>query len=1464
MWILNEEKNQRGIHNMMSFILTLVVVLKLTSAAHIDTKLNALLHESAENCVSYEEISQDVPIRDPILAASLSESQVYVLGSTESYILNTETMEFKSKLSDIKLNEDDSVAFFQGDAYAYGGDSSLRRLGSTENLISGSARAPVSKGNRLTALSDGRMILTGEGKDVWIAVPRDALSTFQWIRAREPNAGPILKGHSASAFTDGVRRGESVVVFGGCDEDKCSNDVVIFTARSEETAEDRLEYSISSSSEDQDKPEPRQGHSAVILNERTLLIYGGCDLEENCFDDVWELNLQSRNPSWRRVEFSEGMTKPSTSCDVVSTTVSNGQVLSFSGNTLSEFKTEALCPSEGICGENGNFENGRCICDYGFSGPQCEIEQEVEPCPNKCSGSGECIRGSCHCNQGYTRPDCSFRCPGECTNRGRCIMTENGVGTCECEDRFFGSSCEHARCNFDCSGHGICNDRTGECNCDDGFRGDGCELELSESCGSQCQDHGSCEEFESGKFACMCDDGWSGENCDFDSRCPASDLTSNSCSGHGVCEAEKCVCESGFEGVLCEKRSCPKDCSTHGVCDSETGTCVCDEFFGHDDCGTEIRCEEKGCEHGICVGVNDCECDEGFTGEACELRKCATNDVELQCSGHGTCNEEKSICDCVRGWGDSACGTQCPNDGCGGDNGECVTNLVTDTAVCMCSDGFEGEGCEIERTCENDCNQQQGMCLRGQCTCFPGYAGPACEEKYGCPDNCGEEQGFGSCSYGKCYCAPGREGESCERVVDNSDSKDSMLCDLDCSGRGLCIGSACACKTGYGGKHCEDIVPPLSDLLPNCEEDCGKHGSCDLGRCVCDIGYRGSKCDIEIEDSCGGCNGNGVCIQNVCMCYSGFIGDSCAKKLELDCNGHGVTSLGKCDCSPQYTGEHCEIEIKCKMSCSNRGICLNDGNGEPRCHCLAGFGGEDCSQLTESSEICADDCSGHGICEQGQCFCDLPFSGPKCDRVVKKSCPDNCYDENGFCDERTGACICRRGFEGDSCENPMECEDPTCSHRGVCSYGECVCIPGYSGKTCENTDDSSSAHTLNHKKKHSKGCMNACSARGICHDSECVCEIGYSGDSCEYTDIGTQSCGKCDHGKCVLSRCLCEPGWEGVACDKKQELPCPGDCGEGTCHLGRCICPFGREGDACEHETENKCLHHCRGNGICGDDNKCICAPGFHGESCEQVGVEPCVPTCDAAHSRCVFGRCICDEGFGSPDCSVNLKIGKTTQRFQDVGVKVSSSLGEECSGHGVFDTKIGECVCEPLHEGTNCENEIMCDCGPHGSCRRDGTCMCDISYQGPRCDSLIQCPNGCSGNGICRDGKCLCDIPFRGDDCSLSIECPDNCNSRGLCVDGKCYCAFGFSSASCVPIAEIANQMSQKISPTPEKIVTSNAHRTFGTIGALLVGLVVLGVALVVTLKFVRRNSGSGVGSSSHSVSSEMRGKAVPFLVSE
>ncbi|XP_054500030.2 N-acetylglucosamine-1-phosphodiester alpha-N-acetylglucosaminidase isoform X2 [Agelaius phoeniceus] len=114
------------------------------------------------------------------------------------------------------------------------------------------------------------------------------------------------------------------------------------------------------------------------------------------------------------------------------------------------------------------------------------------------------------------------------------------------------------------------------------------------------------------------------EHCSFDSmwRCPRSISTvvcvhepgcdPPDCSGHGLCVAGRCRCDSPFwAGPACDTLDCgPANCSLRGVC---SAACAPGSFG--QSCSQQCRCQHGGsCDpvHGAC------SCPAGFYGTSCE------------------------------------------------------------------------------------------------------------------------------------------------------------------------------------------------------------------------------------------------------------------------------------------------------------------------------------------------------------------------------------------------------------------------------------------------------------------------------------------------------------------------------------------------------------------------------------------------------------------------------------------------------------------------------------------------------------------------------------------------------------------------------------------------------------------------------------------------------------------------------
>jgi len=84
------------------------------------------------------------------------------------------------------------------------------------------------------------------------------------------------------------------------------------------------------------------------------------------------------------------------------------------------------------------------------------------------------------------------------------------------------------------------------------------------------------------------------------------------CSNKGVCDRSTgvCTCYSGYDGVACQRASCPgtPTCSGHGVCKTKNQLALEDNL-------NIYRLWDKDTTMG-------CDCDSGYTGPDCSLRQC--------------------------------------------------------------------------------------------------------------------------------------------------------------------------------------------------------------------------------------------------------------------------------------------------------------------------------------------------------------------------------------------------------------------------------------------------------------------------------------------------------------------------------------------------------------------------------------------------------------------------------------------------------------------------------------------------------------------------------------------------------------------------------------------------------------------------------------------------------------------------
>lgn len=251
--------------------------------------------------------------------------------------------------------------------------------------------------------------------------------------------------------------------------------------------------------------------------------------------------------------------------------------------------------------------------------------------------------------------------------------------------------------------------------------------------------------------------------------------------------------------------------------------------------------------------------------------------------------------------------------------------------------------------------------------------------------------------------------------------------------------------------------------------------------------------------------------------------------LHPSCNppyGNWNGTVGACDCTGEWFGESCE-----KKHCAD----YDEASGKP-------------------------DCSAHGMCVKGDCFCAAGWGlGPGkagvnvCEDPI---CPIDC-GPHGMCQENL--CVCQDGWQGPACREP-KCQDD-CTGHGTCTFtlanspAECVCEYGWALPTCASKALYSKLNT----------CPNACSGSGLCMNGRCLCMEGTSGMDC--------------------AGVVCPAGTSGPAC---QYRACPRDCsGYGICFNGECSCDEYHLGPDCS--IPRQCFEACHE----------VCMPDLAGERCE-------------------------------------------------------------------------------------------------------------------------------------------------------------------------------------------------------------------------------------------------------------------------
>eukprot|EP00800_Vazella_pourtalesii_P015708 TRINITY_DN4310_c1_g1_i2.p1 TRINITY_DN4310_c1_g1~~TRINITY_DN4310_c1_g1_i2.p1 ORF type:complete len:838 (-),score=123.43 TRINITY_DN4310_c1_g1_i2:133-2646(-) len=155
------------------------------------------------------------------------------------------------------------------------------------------------------------------------------------------------------------------------------------------------------------------------------------------------------------------------------------------------------CMNEGIC------DLGLCLCRHPYYGDSCQYKRCVLPCEE----------GSCN----ETTGTCSKTCPNMCGGNGEC---NDQTGFCECEEEYFGDTCQSKNCKSSCSNNETCDYTRGVCQCKAPYYGDRCQY-TGRNCSSDCLNGGSCDYRNA---TCECVGGFEGNSCEITHLVPENNL----------------------------------------------------------------------------------------------------------------------------------------------------------------------------------------------------------------------------------------------------------------------------------------------------------------------------------------------------------------------------------------------------------------------------------------------------------------------------------------------------------------------------------------------------------------------------------------------------------------------------------------------------------------------------------------------------------------------------------------------------------------------------------------------------------------------------------------------------------------------------------------------------------------------------------------------------------------------------
>ncbi len=333
------------------------------------------------------------------------------------------------------------------------------------------------------------------------------------------------------------------------------------------------------------------------------------------------------------------------------------------------------------------------------------------------------------------------------------------------------------------------------------------------------------------------------------------------CGLYGTPDGNKCICDEGYSGHLCNQCDTSKGYKKQ----DSNGKCYLDCQITNS-CTIENYCNGNAFQMDIYDGLPYCKhCKEGYWGTHCENYDPSGNACNGQSLGYGWMNSPY-----VNG--------------------------------CQCDDGYWGDHCEYSNNEITPCYGRGTLQGYGFCVCERGFSGEYCENEEPSVE-CGiiiSTDSYSSTKSGymiyengtaRCQCAHGYTGSDCKTPPtstcssgqwDYSQGQDNPLCGCswgacgpNCAGYGTYayvngVNVCTSCRDGYTGENCT-IRPTQNCNYPKTWYYTDKNTVV----CGCRHGYVGASCNIQCRSSNGTWKlENGVA---TCECLPGKTGEDCTE-----------------------------------------------------------------------------------------------------------------------------------------------------------------------------------------------------------------------------------------------------------------------------------------------------------------------------------------------------------------------------------------------------------------------------------------------------------------------------------------------------------------------------------------------------------------------------------------------------------